>query len=200
MGFGQPVRNSSKDPGNREDRRDEDEDLEGAGSLERGQPSSRFFETLEYRVTNPEGGLPEVPGRRPNGGISGACANTPSRLRSRGRREGRRRRAHGEGDDRRGQDREGESPREEETQESQDDGIPQRCGADIPTRQGEETPAARPRRTRRPDRGGDHRRAVDDPGRTGFHQGYPTTTASGAEAERRRGRVGPGETRTAERQ
>jgi hypothetical protein len=66
---------------------DEDENLVGAGSLVRGQPISRFFETLEYRVTNPEGDLPEVPGRRPNGGVSGACANTPSRQRSRGCRE-----------------------------------------------------------------------------------------------------------------
>ncbi len=74
-------------PGNRDGRWDEDEDLEGAGILERGQPISRLFETLEYRVTDPEGDLPEVPGRRPNGGVSGACANTPSMQRSRGCRE-----------------------------------------------------------------------------------------------------------------
>jgi len=57
----------------------------------------------------------------------------------------------GESDDRRGQDREGESPREGEAQESQDAGGPQRCGTDVPTRQGDETPEARPRRTRSSD-------------------------------------------------
>jgi hypothetical protein len=55
---------------------DEDENLGGAGSLERGQPISRFFETLEYRGTNPEGDIPEVPERRPNGGVPITCANT----------------------------------------------------------------------------------------------------------------------------
>jgi hypothetical protein len=37
--------------------REEDKDLEGAGSLGRGEPTSPFFETLEYRDQNPERGL-----------------------------------------------------------------------------------------------------------------------------------------------
>jgi hypothetical protein len=106
-----------------------------------------------------------------------------------GHREGRRRRAHGACDDRTGQDREGEGPREEEAQESQVAVGPQRCGHGIPTRRGEETPAARPHRTRRPECGGDHRRAVEDPGRTGLRKEHPTTTSPCAEAERRRSRV-----------
>jgi hypothetical protein len=34
--------------------RDEDENLVGAGSLGRGEPTYQFFDTLEYRVGNPE--------------------------------------------------------------------------------------------------------------------------------------------------
>jgi hypothetical protein len=33
---------------------DEDENLVGAGSLGRGEPTYQFFDTLEYRVGNPE--------------------------------------------------------------------------------------------------------------------------------------------------
>jgi hypothetical protein len=52
--------------------REEDANLEGAGSLERGQPTFRFFETLEYREQNLRWDYPEVPERRaertPGGG------------------------------------------------------------------------------------------------------------------------------------
>ena len=34
--------------------KDEDENLVGAGSLGRGKPTYRFFDTLEYRVGNPD--------------------------------------------------------------------------------------------------------------------------------------------------
>jgi len=112
---------------------------------------------------------------------------------------GQRRRACGEGDNRAGQGREGESPREEEAQESQEGEGLQRCRVVLPTRQGDQAPAARPRRTRRPERGGDHQRAVDDPDRRECER-IPATTEPCAEAERRRRQVRTGETGTAERQ
>jgi hypothetical protein len=63
---GEPVRNLDGNV------RDEDTNLEGAGSLERGQPTFRFFETLEYREQNLRWDYPEVPERRaertPGGG------------------------------------------------------------------------------------------------------------------------------------
>jgi len=125
------------------------------------------------------------------------CASTPSGPRSRGRREGRRRRAHGGGDGRRGQDRKREGPREEEAQESQEGEGPQRCGVAPPTRRGEETPEARPRRTRSPDRGGDHNgpsmiRDARDSGRSTRRPPHHALKPKGDGA-----RGGPGETRTA---
>jgi hypothetical protein len=44
--------------------RDEDTNLGGAGNLERGEPTFRFFETLEYREQNLRWDYPEVPERR----------------------------------------------------------------------------------------------------------------------------------------
>lgn len=45
--------------------RDEDANLGGAGSLERDQPISVLFDTLEYRARHPETGVfPEVHERR----------------------------------------------------------------------------------------------------------------------------------------
>jgi hypothetical protein len=66
------------------------------------------------------------------------------------------RKVHGADDDRAGQRREGESPRETKTQESRDEDGPQRCGVDVPARRGEETPEARPYRAPSPERGDDH--------------------------------------------
>jgi hypothetical protein len=43
---------------------DEDVNLVGAGNLERGEPTFRFFETLEYREQNLRWDYPEVPERR----------------------------------------------------------------------------------------------------------------------------------------
>ena len=57
MGIGRSVRHLShlgETPG---DRRDEDRNLVGAGNLGRGEPNSRFFETLEYREGTQEGNL-----------------------------------------------------------------------------------------------------------------------------------------------
>jgi len=105
---------------------------------------------------------------------------------------GRRRRAHGEGDNRAGQGRERESPREEEAQESQEDEGPQRCGVVPPTRQGEETPAARPRRTYCPERGGDHRRAVHDPERREFREEPDDNRITALKPKGQGGRCGPG--------
>jgi hypothetical protein len=177
-----------EDPEER-DRRDEDENLGGAGNLERGEPISRFFETLEYRVTNPEGDLPEVPGRRPNGGVPVACANTSPGQRCRGSRECRRRRAHGGCGFRTGQGREGGAPgrkkprRARMSSDRRDaESTPQRDAGIKPLQRGRAGPEVR--------NGGDHRRAVEDPGRDGIpNREHPTTTAPCAEAERRRSRV-----------
>jgi hypothetical protein len=101
-----------------------------------------------------------------------------------------------QGDSRAGQGREGESPREEEAQESQEDEGPQRCGVVPPTRQGDQTLAARPRRTLCPERGGDRRRAVHDPERWEFRKEYQRQPYQCAEAERSRRQVRAGETGT----
>jgi hypothetical protein len=111
---------------------------------------------------------------------------------------GRRRRALGEGGNRSGQDREGESPREGKAQESQEGEGLQKCRVVLPTRQGDQIPAARPRRTCCPERGGAHQRAVHDPDRRDLLVRTDDNPQC-AEAERSRRQAGAGETETAER-
>jgi len=199
LGFGRSVRHFPRGPGDREERGDEDENLGGAGSLERGQPNSRFFETLEYRVTNPEGDLPEVPERRPIGGARGTCASTWFELRSRGFRPHRRREAHGQRTPirprpGRGEPQGGRSPGEPEYPRP----------AEMRSRDSNATRGSNPwseaAPDRRPDRGGDHngpsviRDARDLEGGTRRPPGHaPKPKGDGAGP-------GPGETRSAERQ
>jgi hypothetical protein len=57
MGVGRLLRHPSVLSGNWNFRRDEEENLEGAGYLGRGKLISRFFDTLEYREGNPERGF-----------------------------------------------------------------------------------------------------------------------------------------------
>jgi len=122
--------------------------------------------------------------------------NTPKRQGSRARRQAERMRADGEDDAPDGRGREGESPREEEAQESQEGVRRQRCGARLPNAQGDQTPEARPRRTSGPGRGGDHRRAVHDPELAGNAKGFPAN-ARPPPSRKAKERQGAGETSTA---
>jgi hypothetical protein len=173
--------------GQPEPKADEEKNLGGAGSLERGKPISRFFETLEYRGTNPEGDIPEVPERRPNGGVPTAGASRRPGQGSRGRRGGPRRRAKGGCGGPGGQGREGEGPREGETQESRGNAGTVETRWRTPSRQGDQTLAARPFRTPSPES------VVNVDGKPMIRDakpvGRPRDASAGprAEAERRRG-------------